>query len=34
MRNVLRAGTDQDCGTFVTDHAMSALNKSIISVED
>jgi beta-D-xylosidase 4 len=34
VRNVLRAGTDQDCGTFVTDHAMSALNKSIISVED
>ena len=31
---VLRAGTDNDCGTFVTDHAMSALNQSIITEAD
>jgi hypothetical protein len=34
VRQVLRAGTDNDCGTFVTDHAMSALNQSVITVAD
>ena len=31
VAKVLRAGTDNDCGTFVTEHAMSALNSSTIS---
>ena len=34
VQAVLRAGTDNDCGTFITDHAMSALNQSLITVED
>ena len=34
VRNVLLAGTDIDCGTFVTRFAASALNKSIITVKD
>ena len=31
VAKVLRAGTDNDCGTFVTEHATSALNSSTIS---
>ena len=34
VRQVLHAGTDNDCGTFVTDHAMAALNQSLITVGD
>jgi beta-D-xylosidase 4 len=34
VAKVLRAGTDNDCGTFVTEHAMSALNQSVITLED
>merc|ERR1719215_38814 len=34
VREILRAGTDVDCGDFVTSHAMSALNKSIIEETD
>ena len=31
---MLRAGTDNDCGTFVTEHAASALNQSVITLAD
>eukprot|EP01043_Picozoa_sp_COSAG02_P003098 COSAG02_NODE_74_length_41878_cov_9.737954_9_plen_307_part_00 len=34
MAKVLRAGTDNDCGTFVTEHAASALNQSVITLAD
>ena len=34
VRNVLRAGTDIDCGTFITDHAQSALDKGVITIDD
>ena len=34
VRDVLRAGTDVDCTSFVGDHAMSALNQSLITVDD
>ena len=34
VQAVLRAGTDVDCGTYVQEHAMSALNSSIISMDD
>ena len=31
---ILRAGTDVDCGSFLTDNAASALAKGLITVED
>ena len=34
VRNVLHAGTDNDCGTFVTAHAQSALDKGVINEAD
>ncbi len=34
VRVILRAGTDVDCGGFVQKFAGSALNKSLITVED
>lgn len=34
VAKVLRAGTDNDCGTFVTEHAASALNQSAITLAD
>jgi beta-glucosidase-like glycosyl hydrolase len=34
VAQVLHAGTDNDCGTFVLEHAQSALNQSLISVAD
>lgn len=34
MAKVLRAGSDNDCGTFVTEHAGSALNQSVITLAD
>jgi len=34
VRDVLRAGTDVDCGTFVTDKAASALAKGLITESD
>jgi beta-glucosidase-like glycosyl hydrolase len=34
VRDVLRAGTDVDCGSFVTDHAQSALDKGVITEAD
>lgn len=34
MRDVLRAGTDVDCGGFVTQYAASALQKGVISEHD
>eukprot|EP00729_Bicosta_minor_P001353 gene1353-22714_t len=34
VRDILRAGTDNDCGGFVGNNAMSALNKSFITMGD
>lgn len=34
VRDVLRAGTDVDCGSFVTNNAKSALDKGIITTDD
>ena len=34
VAQVLHAGTDNDCGTFVLQHAMSALNQSLLTVAD
>lgn len=34
VRDVLRAGTDVDCGNFVPDNAQSALNKGVITEDD
>ena len=34
VREVLRAGTDIDCGSFVSDHAASALKKGVITEDD
>ena len=34
VQAVLRAGTDVDCGSFVTQHAQSALNQGVITQAD
>lgn len=34
VRDVLRAGTDVDCGNFVPQHAQSALDKGLITEDD
>jgi beta-glucosidase-like glycosyl hydrolase len=34
VRDVLRAGTDVDCGGFVSSNVMSALNKSVVTMKD
>ena len=34
VAKVLRAGTDNDCGTFVSQHAQSALDKGVITEAD
>ena len=34
VQDVLRAGTDVDCGSFVGKYAQSALNKSYITMDD
>ena len=34
VRDVLRAGTDIDCGNFVTSNAQSALDKKVITEKD
>jgi beta-glucosidase-like glycosyl hydrolase len=34
VRAVLRAGTDVDCGSFVPQHAQSALNQGLITTQD
>ena len=34
VRDVLRAGTDIDCGNFVTSNAQSALDKNVITEKD
>ena len=34
VRDIFRAGTDNDCGGFIGQHAMSALNQSYITMGD
>jgi pre-mRNA-splicing factor SYF2/beta-D-xylosidase 4 len=34
VRDILRAGTDNDCGGFIGSNAMSALNQSFITIDD